>query len=432
MVGAGAVVAEAHRGVRADEDGTGVADLRGPAGGVVGLDLEVLGGVGVDHVDALLEVVDQHDAGLLAPERDQDALGVLGGVDLLVELALDLVGQPLGRGDEDGGGQRVVLGLAHQVGGDVGGVGGVVGEDGDLGGPGLGVDADPAAQQPLGGGDVDVAGTGDEVDLGARPDAVGEHRDRLGAADGVHLGDAEQRAGREDAGMRQPAVVLLGRAGQRDRADAGGLRRHHVHDYGAQQRRQAARHVEPDPAHRHLAVHDPGARREVGGDVVLQLGRAGQAQPADRLLEGGTDRRVELLQRRGQRGLGHPDVVAAHAVEALVVVEHRLETPGADRLADRVHRRDRRLDVEVGARHRRPVALGALRPALTTQVDTADHGSILRSRVSRRRLGGGRWTRGSGVARRAPHDSDGPRPPPPPVEPVARPAPPRQQVRWTL
>ena len=70
-------------------------------------------------------------------------------------------GSPLGEllavGDEHRGGERVVLGLADEVGRDVVGVGGVVGEDRDLGGAGLGVDADEALEQALGGDDPDVA-----------------------------------------------------------------------------------------------------------------------------------------------------------------------------------------------------------------------------------------------------------------------------------
>ena len=60
--------------------------------------------------------------------------------------SLDRVGELDGVGDQDGGGERVVLGLADQVGGDVHRVGGGVGEDRDLGGAGLGVDADPALE----------------------------------------------------------------------------------------------------------------------------------------------------------------------------------------------------------------------------------------------------------------------------------------------
>ena len=179
-------------------------------------------------------------------------------------------------GDEHGGGQRVVLGLADQVGGDVRRVGGVVGEDRDLGRPGLGVDADLALEQPLGGDRVDVARAGDQVDLGAGADAVREHGDRLGAADGVHLVDAEQRARGQDRRVHLATELLLRRAGERDRPHAGGLRGHDVHQHAGDQRGQAAGHVEADPVDRHLAVGDPGAGAEVGDGVVLELVGAGQ------------------------------------------------------------------------------------------------------------------------------------------------------------
>ena len=66
------------------------------------------------------------------------------------QLGLDRVGQLRAGRDQHRGGDRVVLGLADQVGGDVRRVGGVVGEDRDLGRAGLGVDADAALEQPLG------------------------------------------------------------------------------------------------------------------------------------------------------------------------------------------------------------------------------------------------------------------------------------------
>ena len=66
---------------------------RATVGGVAGLDLEVLGGVGVDDGEPLLEVVDEHDAGLPAGQRRRDPFDVPGGRDLLVELGLDVVGQ---------------------------------------------------------------------------------------------------------------------------------------------------------------------------------------------------------------------------------------------------------------------------------------------------------------------------------------------------
>src|SRR5690606_36881000 len=118
----------------------------------LGDDLQVLRGVGVDHGQAVVEVADQDGARLAAAKRLGDALPVPGGGDLGDQLGVDGVGE-LGRGGhQHGGGHHVVLGLADEVGGDEPRVGRVVGEDGDLGGAGLGVDADDAAQQTLGGG----------------------------------------------------------------------------------------------------------------------------------------------------------------------------------------------------------------------------------------------------------------------------------------
>ena len=91
-------------------------------------------------------------------------LGVLGQRHPALQLALDGVREGRAGGDEDRRRHRVVLGLADEVGGDVDGVGGVVGEHGDLRRPGLGVDAHDALQQSLRSGHVDVAGAGDEVD----------------------------------------------------------------------------------------------------------------------------------------------------------------------------------------------------------------------------------------------------------------------------
>ena len=102
-------------------------------------------------------------------------------------------------------------------------VGGAVGDDADLGGPVLPVDAAGALEDSLGGGHVHVARAGDHVDGRALVGAVGEHRQGLGAAGRVYLGDAEQRAGGEHRGVRQPAEFLLRRASDGDGPDVGGL-----------------------------------------------------------------------------------------------------------------------------------------------------------------------------------------------------------------
>ena len=87
-------------------------------------------------------------------------------------------------------------------------VGGVVGQDRDLGGSGLGVDSDLRTADALGGGDVDVARPGDHVHrrefgavgVGA---AVGQQRHGLRPADRPHLVDPQQRRGGQDGRVRQ-------------------------------------------------------------------------------------------------------------------------------------------------------------------------------------------------------------------------------------
>jgi hypothetical protein len=99
-----------------------------------------------------------------------------------------------------------VLGLTDQIGGDVLGVGRVIGQDCDLGGPGFGVDAHPRADQAFGGGHVDVARAGDQVN-GRQFGAVGvdsavrHQRHRLGPPDCPYVIDAEQPGGGQDRGM---------------------------------------------------------------------------------------------------------------------------------------------------------------------------------------------------------------------------------------
>ena len=104
-------------------------------------------------------------------------------------------------GDQDGLRERVVLGLAEQVGGDPGGVLGAVGDHDDLGRAGDQVDADPAEHLALGFGDISVAGPDDLVDRGDGRGAERERGDRLGAADPVDLVDPGQVRRDQDQGV---------------------------------------------------------------------------------------------------------------------------------------------------------------------------------------------------------------------------------------
>jgi hypothetical protein len=118
---------------------------------VLGLDLQVLGRPGVRHGQRRVEAVHQH-AGGLPGQRGLDPLPVPRAGHPGGQRPGHPAGQPVVGGDQQAGGQRVVLGLGDQVRGDHAGVRGVVGDDRDLGRAGLGVGADRAHQQPLGRG----------------------------------------------------------------------------------------------------------------------------------------------------------------------------------------------------------------------------------------------------------------------------------------
>src|ERR1700754_5296814 len=115
----------------------------------------MLGGVGVHRFDAGVEVVDENDRRLPPGQCGGDPLTVHGGLQLGRQFLVRGVGELDAGGDQHAGGHLVVFGLADEVGGHVYGLGCVVGQDRDLGGPGFGVDTDLRAADPLGGGDID-------------------------------------------------------------------------------------------------------------------------------------------------------------------------------------------------------------------------------------------------------------------------------------
>jgi hypothetical protein len=279
-------------------------------------------------------IEDQH-GGRLAGERGLDHVPLVGVRDLLAQLDIDRVRQLAAGGHQQAGGQHVVLGLGDEVGRDVGGVGGVVGEDRDLGRAGLRVDADDAAQRPLSGGHVNVARPGDHVHRRAAWGAVGEHGDRLGAPGAVDLVHPEQGARGEHDGVHLAAELPLRRGGHGDRAHAGDLRRHHVHDHRAGIDVAATRDVEPDPIDGHVPLGDGPAGHHLGGVAGAQLRRVDQPGVGDRGLQGVTDRRVQSDEGRGDQLDRHPQLLERDAVEARGRREHAGVAPVAHVLEDR-------------------------------------------------------------------------------------------------
>ncbi len=185
-------------------------------------------------------------------------------------------------------------------------------------GPGLGVDADHAPDQPLGGGHVDVARPGDHVDR-LEPDlrvAVGERvrsparrrprRPRRRRA-------ARTRRGSPGAATRRNRAA----AGRTPRSThAGHLGGHDVHDHAGRVDRHPTRHVQPDAPHRHPALTDRPARHNLHLDGGPPLRLVHGASPLDRLQQRRPDPWVEPVGRRGHRVGGHPRVRHVHPVEA--------------------------------------------------------------------------------------------------------------------
>ena len=256
----------------------------------------MLRAVGVAERRGRRDVVDEHDRRLASVEGLAHAIARarVSGSERIKRPRRRL--REVGRiGDEHGGGQLVVLGLADQVGGDEARVGGPIGDHEDLGRAGLGVDAHDPAHQPLGRGDVDVAGARDQIDRveAERRHAVGERADRAGAAHRVDLVDAEDAGGAQDRRVHAPVVLGLRRRRERDRLHARDLRRHDVHDDARRVDRLAAGHVEADPLDRLPALDDLGAGAELGDGGRRHLRLAGPAHPRDGLLERGADGGIE-------------------------------------------------------------------------------------------------------------------------------------------
>jgi hypothetical protein len=328
----------------------------------------------------LLLGADQDDRGLRAAEGLQDPRGVLGRTREVAEPGLDRPRQLDRRRHQDRGRERVVLGLADEVERHVSRVRGVVGEDRDLRGAGLGVDAHGPADEPLRGRDEDVPRAGDDVDglaqrlavLGltaGRP--VGEHPDGLATAGGVDLVDAEQCACREDRRVRQPTVVRLGRGGDGQAGDTGLLRGDDVHDDGRGVDRATARHVEADPPDGDPPLFHDGTgrdrRRVLGGDLV----GVDRAHAPDRLGEARPHGGVEGVERLGERGRRDTQMLRTHPVEALGQVPQRGGAAGLDVVEDRGDGRDGLLHPDLGAReHPEQLRAGQVAPA---KVDALDH-----------------------------------------------------------
>ena len=279
-----------------------------------------------------------------------------------------------------------LLGLADEVGSDVHRVGGVVGQHGDLGGAGLGVDADQALEQALGGRDVDVAGAGDKVDrLGHHRvlaltvgEAVGERGDPPGRrprhTPRRHRATRTRR-GRSGAGTRRRhRCSPAGAAGHRERTDLGDLRRDDVHDHARGVDRAPSGDVEADAVDRYPALGDRATLGDGGRRGRAALVLVDDPGAADRLLERGPHVGGQRVERGGDDVRRHAQAGRPDTVEALAEVVEGLGAAVADVLAQRAHGLDGGSDVELGAG--KEVAQLADTEHASAQVDRGHHGPV--------------------------------------------------------
>lgn len=293
----------------------------------------MLGGEVVGDAPHLVGVVAGHDPAVVAPRGPGQ---VVRGHPRQqpVDHVEHRPSQRGGGGDEHGGGVRAVLGLRQQVDGDGERVGGVVGDDQDLGRPGEQVDADLAEQLPLGLGDVGVARPGQHVDRGDRVGAQRHRRDRLDPAQDVDLVGAGQRH-RGDR-RRRDLAADRGRAGDHVR-HARGLRGHDRHVRRRRQRVPPARHVRTRRADRDVPVPEDHTRQGLYLDVVQGLPLDPREVPdlvlhepdvVDHLLRQRRDQLVDPLGGQALRGA---------AVEPVRVLPHRRVAARAHVVHDRPH-----------------------------------------------------------------------------------------------
>ena len=260
-----------------------------------------------------------------------------------------------------------MLGLRDEVRSHQNRVGGVVGDDRDLGRSGLAVDADNAPHHALCLGHPDVPRAGDDVDGLHALDPVGEHRDRLRTPSGVHLVDAEQRASGQDRGVRPAVIVRLRWAHDGHGLHAGHPRRHHVHHHARGVDRPTTRHVQSHAAYRPPGLTHDRAWRQLGHPTGGQL----IGMHDGRAFDGSQQSRPNIWMQAPLGRCDHlnrdPQTHRASPVETLPELQHRLGPTRPDILQNVMHRG--RLPLGQGPGHVERLIGG--------QVDPAQHGSMV-------------------------------------------------------
>ncbi|MNO96115.1 hypothetical protein D3C76_877770 [compost metagenome] len=137
-----------------------------------------------------------------------------------------------------------MLGLREQVGRDVGGLGGIVGEHDDFARSGDAVDIDSAVDLAFGQGHVDVPWPADLIDRRDGRRAEGQCGDRLRAAHAVDLVHAGFSGGHENVRIDALRAAGRRRSDHHDLRHSGDLSRNHVHQHRGRVCRLAAGNID--------------------------------------------------------------------------------------------------------------------------------------------------------------------------------------------
>ncbi|MDQ1171080.1 hypothetical protein QE392_002884 [Microbacterium proteolyticum] len=280
-----------------------------------------------------------------------------------------------------------MLGLAHQIGRDEGGLGTVVGHDEDLRGARLRVRADAPGHSALGRGNEIVARSGDhvdrvEADLG---DAVGECADRSGTTHGVDLRHAEQPCGGEDDGVHTSAERRLRRRRQRDLAHTCDLRRDDVHHDAGGIDGLAPGNVQTHAPHRLPPLGDAGTGTDLGHDGRGDLSGGCRSDARDGGVEGRADLGSEVADRLVEVVGRNPDGMVAHPVESRGLLAESILAAVGHIVDETCGRGEGLVARGIGARHRGE-ELGR-REHAAAEIDRAEHGSRLPAASARPRAG---------------------------------------------
>lgn len=250
MRGSGDVIPQCDRGVVAQEDRARVLDFAEQLFGMIGGDVQVLGGELVGHAGRFFLAAGQHQSTELF-QRSACEITPLQFGELLFQFGYDLIDERRMPGDQHAR-AGAVLGLRNQVAGDEVGFGGLIGEDDNFTRTGDAVDIDRAEDLTFGEGDEQVAGADDFIDRRESFDAIGHRGDRLGTPDAVHLLNAQLVASGQQVGV---VAAEFGRwCDNDDFRDTGDLRGDGGHQQCGGIRGRSTRYANSDAGHGEIAL----------------------------------------------------------------------------------------------------------------------------------------------------------------------------------